>query len=351
MPVEEEESKKTKACNQFLQVSNLGFTTSTFKPIENLTPYTLYNTSETNRDILLAAINKVNKETLLLIVLGETKNIVENLLDTHHKVFEQPIVKDFAGNISILVIDPELTLPESETIQDAEIDSKLAEKKVVSMQLVKAKFPLTPVYGPHKEIDIPFLTAMGIHYRDANSYKQPNQYKPIRNSLLKFKQRGFLFGLRRLVHENALLVLNKLVEHPSPLFITSRITSVCYRSFKYLIDVRAQFDRKTIVRYDYTERRADNVQECVPANEYLVFPDPFRKCVSNMKNTNFEKYYMDKTFGRKNFTNNEKKTIKNLLRQMNQWANEELTKRMPKKQEGGIYKKQTRRRRKLISKP
>lgn len=347
MPVEDEETKKTKACKQFLQASNLGESTSQFIPIQNLTPYALYNTTNTNRDILLRAIEKVNKDTLLLIVLGESKDIVENLLDTHHKVFEQPLIKDFAGNISILVIDPDVELPNSKTIGDDEIDPKLEEKKVVSIQLVKAKFPLTPVYGPHKEIDMPLLTTMGVNIKNLNSYKQPNQYKPLRNSLKKYKQRGFLFGLRRLVHENALTVLNKLVEHPSPLFITSRITSVCYRSFKYLIDVRSQFDRKTVVRYDYTKRRENDVQECVPANEYAIFPNPFQKCVSDMKNTNFEKYYINKRMGiKKNFTKNEKQTIQNVLRQMNQWADEELTKKIPKKQEAGAYKRRTRRNRK-----
>jgi hypothetical protein len=342
-----ENTKKTKACQQFLQAAHLGYNTSQFIPIENLTPFTLYNTSDTNRDILLSAFAKVNKETLFLLVLGESTKLVENLLDETHQVFEQPFVKDFAGNISLVVIDPELRLANSKTIEDAEIDSRLKEKKVVSLQLVKAKFPLTPIYGPHKQIDYPYLSAMGIPSKNALSYKQPNQFKNLETRLKPFKQRGFFFGLRRLIHENALIVLNKLVEHPSPLFISSRITSVCYRSFKYLIDVRAAFDRKTLVRYGYTDRHS--VEECVSAEDYAVFPDPFQKCVSNMKNANFKKYYINDVIGRKNFNNTNKRTIRTIIKQMNQWANEELTKRIPKKQEAG-FRNRTRKV-KLVSKP
>jgi hypothetical protein len=348
-PEENKNNKKTKACQQFLQASNLGFDTSSFDPKENLTPYTIYNISDTNRDILLAAIDKVNKDTLLLIVLGETTKLVETLLDERHKVFDQPLVKEFPGTISVLFIDPGIDLPNSKTMEDIEIDPRFKEKKVVSIQLVKAKFPLTPVYGPHKEIDYPFLTAMGVNYRDALSYKQPNHFKTVETSLrnklktTRLPQPGFLMGLRRLVHENALVVLNKLVEHPNPLFLSSRITSVCYRSFKYLIDVRAQFGRKTVVRYGYTNK--NEIDECVSAEDYTVFPDPFQKCISKMNNTNFKKYYMNARKGRTNLSNNNKKNIQTLLHKMNLWANQELTKKMPKKQ-GGASKKRRQRTRK-----
>lgn len=343
-----ENTQKTKACQQFLQAAQLGYNTSQFIPKENLTPYTLYNTSDSNKDILLSAFAKVDKETLLLLVLGESTKLVENLLDETHQVFEQPFVKDFAGNISLVVIDPELRLANSKTIEDAEIDSRLKEKKVVSLQLVKAKFPLTPLYGPHKHINIPYVISMGAHEKNAMTYKQPNQFRNLMKELRPFKQRGFYLGLRRLIHDNALVVLNKLVEHPSPLFISSRITSVCYRSFKYLIDVRAAFDRKTLVRYGYTDRHS--VEECVSAEDYAVFPDPFQKCVSNMKNTNFKKYYINDVIGRKNFNNTNKTQIRTIFKQMNQWANQELTKKIPKKQEAG-FKRRTRRKRKSVSKP
>ena len=54
--------------------------------------------------------------------------------------------------------------------------------------------------------------------------------------------------------------------------------------------------------------------------------------------------------GRKNFNNTNKRTIRTIFKQMNQWANEELTKRIPKKQEAG-FKRRTRRKAKLVSKP
>ena len=62
---------KEKACGQFLDEATIG-DNSTFLPKENLTPYTLYNIDDSNRDKLVKAIQAIPQENLLLIVLGES---------------------------------------------------------------------------------------------------------------------------------------------------------------------------------------------------------------------------------------------------------------------------------------
>lgn len=355
------EEKRKKACAQFLQAAQLG-DESQFMPRENLTPYALYNSSEINKRIILEALSRVNPSTFLILLLGESNQIIhgskgtdltEKILAPAHDIFGQDFVKGFAGKLSILIIDPTLQMKGTEPIEEYPIDPRLVEKNVVSIQLVKAKFPLSPVYGPHKKISLNVLQTAENKKLGNGGYSkflalhQPNAFHKQIQSLTnkKIRFRGLPEGLRRIVHTNTLDVLNGFVSYPSPLFISSRITSLCYRSFKYLIDIRATFGRQTWVRYEYTEPRGP-IQECVSAEEYALFPNPFEKCETSLEdknlNSHLEIYYtnmLNKNFYKKRVNATKRNSIRNSIRAMNAWANEEIRKHIPS---GG--KRKTRRR-------
>jgi hypothetical protein len=136
------------------------------------------------------------------------------------------------------------------------------------------------------------------------------------------------------------------VEHPAPVFLNSRITSVCYRSFKYILDVRKSLGFLTDVQYEYSreEPRTCNT-------EYPLFtkdpPGPFVKC-SNQANIN--KYY--RKWGFNEVRPNQKEFIEASIREMNQWANQEVQTYIPTPppsveaaKEGG--KRKTRKRRRV----
>lgn len=144
---------KDRACREFLLYSNMG-PESEFKPLGQLTPYALFDISNETKVNLIRAIQEVNKADLLLIILGEsnvtnrgenTNDLVEKILGSSHNVFNEPIVKDYGGKITILIIDPTLN-----TSKGVEIDKSLVAKNVRSIVLIKEAFPLTPIFGPHK---------------------------------------------------------------------------------------------------------------------------------------------------------------------------------------------------------
>ena len=321
---------KKKACAQFLQAAAQG-ENSQFIPRENLTPYTLYNIDDSTKDILLRAIHSIPKESLLLIVLGESEDLVAKILDTHHAALEQEFVTTFEGPISILVIDPEIKTSEGQESIEYPIEDSLKAHRVMRFTGVKAKFPLTPLYGPHKHMDQFYVMKQyGATPRNVLHYKLNKElFDPI-EQIRKMKLSQGMFASRRLIHENALTVLNTLVEHPSPLFISSRITSVCYRSFKYLIDVRAKFGRKTLVRYEYTVPKYGPVNQCVSAEEFSLFPNPFTKCMSNMNDDMLNQYYFNEKRGKPNRSNERRVTLRNKIKEVNEWTDRELAKRIPK---------------------
>ena len=282
---------------------------------------------------------------------------MEKILDKHHKALEQPFVKEFQGSISILAIDPQIHTPEGKDTIEYPIEKSLKDHGVVTFTGINAKFPLTPIYGPHKRRSISYLHTLGVNGLKTFSWKLHETVK--KEVEEAFKEKPPLepaFALRRLIHENALAVLNTLVKHEGPLFITSRITSLCYRSFKYLIDIRAQFGRKTLVRYGYTipNEKRGGLQQCVSAEEFPLFPSPFTKCMSEKKNNKREiqddilnTYYMNKNT--KNFIKNETKRerLRKRIILVNEWANQELQKRTPApepKPKGGNRRNKTRKR-------
>jgi hypothetical protein len=325
-----------KACDEFLAFANIG-DNSKLIPVEQLTPYALYNISNTTRNSLLDAIQDINKDDLLLIILGETnekidnRTFVKNILESAHNLFEQPILKDYDKNITILVIDPTL-----DTSREIEINDTLAAKKVRSIILMNEIFPLTPIFGPHKHFRLP----TGAHIDSLESFFkriQPEFYSTILQDLKKQKAMGpgIHEALRRMIHTNAILVLNELVKHPSPLVISSRITNICYRSFKYLIDIRSYFNRITKVFHGYTNRGV--VYECTSEKEFLLYPDPFKKC-SNY--ADIDKYYYRKNIGPTSKFNSEekRKLLRDKIDLMNAWANGELVRHLPR---GGAHQKRT----------
>ena len=326
-------NSRQEACNQFLEAANYTKDISNLFPKENLTPYALMNTSNANKDLLLDALKIIPKETLLIIVLGETSPSKEILLEKTHAIFDQPFIKTFEGHISVLFIDPFLELPEGPEIQAIPIDDSLRAYNIVNMIGVKAKFPLSPVYGPHKYLDVDYFSNMrNLKNTDAMlKFQQPKVLNNIHEQLRStFKNRvtapsPAIPAFRRLIHKNTIKVLNDLVEYPSPVFISSRITAICYRSFKYLIDMRAILGKKTLVRYEYTNTWGGPIKTCVSAEEYALFPDPFTKCKAGMNNNSLKQFYFN-TKEKPDLSNENKVLIRKSIHDMDLWANTELQK-------------------------
>jgi hypothetical protein len=349
MPVEEELDMR-EACAQFLKAANKSRDTSTYIPAELMTPSLLYDIDNVTKELLLEAIRAVPPKNLLLIVLGEGRplhTLIDRIFVKEHDILNQPIVTAFEGQVSILVIDP--TLPST---QEMEIKDPMPKDKVASITLVKAIFPLTPVYGPHKYVDFPTLFKFtGLSDKQASKsvyFQQPKSFESnmygiknrngtiikngIKNTFVKSKSsrlfRTYIMAVRRLVYENALEVLNALVERESPLFISSRITKQCYRSFKYLIDIRNLLQRQTIVRYEYTELHGP-IEEC---DTVPIFPEPFQRCSKFITENDktFKKYYFDESESTENLVSPYKETIVNYTKRMNKFANDMLKEKIPK---------------------
>jgi hypothetical protein len=288
MPVED----TTEACRQFLQAAQVDVDSSTFIPKELMTPSVLYDVNTDTKNLLIEVFQSIPSTNLILLILGEgrpKKTLLARILEPRHDVFNQPIVKEFTGKISLIVIDPELPL--DTLVEKLHVEEPFFSANVDSITLVKSIFPLTPVYGPHKTIDYMSaaayikgkpVTSVNLtrnmintieHYQQRNNIK-----KTIKNYRKQYKRLfppTYQMALRRMIYPNALDVLNTLVQHPSPLFISSRITRMCYRSFKYLLDMRNRFERQTVVRYEYTKPHGDKILEC---DATPIFPEPFQTC-------------------------------------------------------------------------
>lgn len=322
---------KQKACEEFFKLADLTESRSEFDPKE-ISPYALYNVNDTDKNTLIRAITSVNHQSLLVIVLGESNvrahtlmriELIDKILHPDMNLFSDPLITSFDGPITLLVIDPALDLPPGEQIQSIPVEERLRERRVTSLVLVDAKFPLTPIYGPHRNIDY----SLNKSIRTANQSNserrkafvhlgQPNFFK------VRVKSNypsAMNLAERRIIHSNALDVLGQLIAFPNPIVISSRITSICYRSFKYLIDMRNRYGRQTTAYYGYTNRGAPEKCE----DTFALFPQPFTKC-SYTKNENIDKYYYLDSYPAKLRTPVKREEIRKQIIPMNQWANAEL---------------------------
>jgi hypothetical protein len=335
MPVEEEKNTR-KACRQFLQASQVSVDASSFIPAELMTPSVLYDIDKETKEFLIHEVfEKVPKENLLLLILGEggtLYDLPQRILAEKHDIFKQPIVTEFAGKVSLVVMDP--TLQIDTVLQNYPVDSPFPTDKVESITLVKSIFPLTPVYGPHKYVDYPSLKKFtniegvkGLYAKQPNSFK--NDMNAMRN---RFKRAGiqkeyryYLSAVRRMVYENVLDVLHTIVEHPSPVFLSSRLTKMCYRSFKYILDIRNFFQRQTLVRYEYTKPHGDTILEC---DDTPIFPVPFQTCnIPLLKNdSSVGEYYLENST--KQIPEEQKTHILPYIERMNTWVNHTLQEKM-----------------------
>lgn len=372
-----------KACKEFHKDADLG-EESGYLPI-TITPFALSNIKEKDKATLLQAIRSVNPETMLILLLGEANQIIHGsknvsitnkLLDDYHKLFETPFVREFEGPKSILAIDPGHKLEGGLNIQKYDIDERLKAYNVVSILLVKSEFPLTPVFGPHKEFKFPSpvdtFTRNGKptdekpqkngSVRYYRNFLFPEELNAIRKSLRRDNQpqvfhniikesKTFELPLRRRVYSKGMDVLEELVTYPGPLVISSRIKDTCYRSFKYLVDRRALFSRPTKAFYGQTGY--PDVQECVSAENYSLYPHPFERCrewstAEDKINSYLDRYYFSR-FMPSTAKSKSKTKLSPFIRRMNDWANTELERQILALQRappplGG--KRKTRKRRK-----
>ena len=327
-------SRKRRACMDFFHDADIGIGSS-LDP-RSITPYLLYNITEAEKNTILQAITQINPETLLILVLGESNttrhgssnsSLEEKLLSPLHNMFEDPLISGFDNGITILIIDPAIQLEKDELIGKMEVSNQLREKHVESIVLVKTKFPLTPVYGPHKEVQ----NADGLT-------KQPSFFlRTVKNLARGGAVAGLPQALRRLIHTNALQTLQAFVDYPQPLFISSRITTILYRSFKYLIDMRAQRGKHTTVYYGYTFERNDRGSIRAPpeirrnTNNFPLFPRPFTQCNEDsfLTNRHLSQYY--NLYRNKTIKKNEewKTRLRAAIHKMDEWANNELESKIP----------------------
>lgn len=334
---------KKRACGEFLYAANFTSNASPFIPKEKLTPYAFVDLSTEEASRIITLLKSVPKEHMLILILGETinpdnkeANTVNKILNPYHKLLEQPFVQSFSGPKTVLFFEPEL----KETGEVPVKDKRLINSNIERVVLVKGEFPLSPVYGPHKNV---YYNAIPEKFKTKIEYGQPNVFTNVRKTFRnkKVSQAGLAHGLRRFIYPNALAVLNTLVDHPGQLLLNSRITSVCYRSFKYILDMRQAFERPTLVLYEYSEDKYGYgpIKSC--NTEYTLFsntlPGPMETC---SEYANLDKYYTMRGFP--SVKPEHVDTAKEGILKMDKWANEELLKYIPKKPTGG--RRKTRRR-------
>jgi hypothetical protein len=339
---------KARACKQFLDSAELTQNTSLFMPVETLTPFALVDISEDQAKLLISTFQSVPKENMLLLILGETikpakksVNVVDKIRNPYHKLLEQPFVKSFPGPKTILFVDPEIPIEGTTPLESIPVvDKQLLESNIETILLLKAGFPLTPVYGPHVGV---YYNSIPEEFKSKIEYGQPNVFKQVRKTFTnkKVKVAGLAQGLRRFVFPNAVSVLNVLVDHPGPLLLNSRITSVCYRSFKYILDIRQAFERPTLVLYEYSTPHSGEIKTCNTETSLFsnTLPGPFETC-GEFADVN--RYYTLRGFPTVKPEHIE--TVKEGIMKMDQWTNQELQKYIPKKPSGGSKRTKTRRR-------
>lgn len=232
---------KEKACKQFwYSTMRPGVVGGGLDPPE-MAPHSNPNIDESELDEWLAFLPTLKKENLLLIVMGDPfkKDILQ-----YHNIKNEEFIKSWSGKITVLIVDP-MTSDKGE-IDKSTINLDGFDDKIESVYVMKIRFPYSP---------FPTLTE-----HTSGILLEGSPIMQMHYGLIPFPY--------------SIKVLNELVKYPSPIFIDSRMASICLRSFKYLIDMRKIKGLQTKAIYEYSS--IDVPQVC--NDEYPVFPRPLTAC-------------------------------------------------------------------------
>lgn len=184
-------------------------------------PINLFDIDTLSKDLIITEIKKVPENNLLFLIVGFSYIYGKNI----DKI--EKILHDYENCIYMLGIEPDFNriydqqhnvARGTDLYKDAEkyVFGYFGEKfhdKIKDKKLITAPFPLT-VYGPDPTKS------------DFISYVR------MRNTEL---------------YLNNLEVLKEIINYNGDVLLLSNITCVCYRAFKYIIDIRTKLGKKQIL--------------------------------------------------------------------------------------------------------
>lgn len=206
----------------------------------------------------LAFIPSLKKGNLLLFVIGDP--FYRDILQTKHNVKNDDFIKSWGGKITVINTDLANNGGSMESYSYAtQYGPKYVDEKHsrdTFYEIDKSKINLE---GFEDKIESFFIGNL------------PFPYTPLSNRTRYTERLSPIYASK--VFPKSLALLHELVKHPSPIFIDSSMTGLCFRSFKYLIDIRKKYGRLTKVIAGYTEGQARKCND-----EYPIFPRPWKAC-------------------------------------------------------------------------
>jgi hypothetical protein len=222
------------ACKQFFTSWDIDYFQSSFES-PNITPMTLPDITETDKNVIITKIKNVPKNNILFLILGF--QIIPN------KKFSEidKLIEQSTNNVYMIGIDPDSKyFKPGATEENIPIDDYLFKywkethkTRIMDTSIINASFPLT-IYN-HETANTPSMNERQLYF-------------------------------------NNLQVIKELIDYNGELIILSNISHPCYRSFKYIIDLRQKCEKKinVIITHD-AESKCDH--------DNLIFPNAYKNCM------------------------------------------------------------------------
>ncbi len=199
-------------------------------------PQNLSDISESERDILIKAIDRIPENNMIFLILGFQLIRTEKFSEIYK------IIEGFPNNIYMMAIEPDPAYFEPGATEERQpIDEYVFGywksrygSKIVDTSMIQSKFPLA-IYSSE------------YHRGSLTSWSSGTMYS------------------------NSLDVIKRLINYNGELVILSSITKLCYRSFKYIIDIRNKSGKRTNVIITH-----DAESNCDHTNP--IFPKAYTNC-------------------------------------------------------------------------
>jgi hypothetical protein len=223
------------ACKQFFTSWNVDYKQNGYES-PDITPMYLSDITETDKNLIITKIRNVPKNNILFLILGF--QIIPN------KKFSEidKLIEQSTNNIYVIGIDPDSKyFKPGATENNIPIDDYLFkywketyQSRIMDTSIIEASFPLT-IYNHETTNDSPNMSTRQLYF-------------------------------------NNLQVIKELIDYNGELIILSNISKNCYRSFKYIIDLRQKCEKKinVIITHD-EESKCDH--------DNFIFPNAYRNCM------------------------------------------------------------------------
>jgi len=212
-----------KACNDSFQYVNLPHDGSGMELA--IRPINIYDIDDKSKNILISEVQNVPENNLLILILGISQ------LSPGLNELSEPILTSYKNGMYIIGIDPDPNLNKTSDLSYFNV----YKDKILDTKLIAADFPL------------------GIYNADVFGGGV-----------------GFLSpGGETHLFLNSLSVLKEIINYNGDVLIISHISGLCYKSLKYILDIRTFLGKQTNVLKSY----GDNVCDKTP-----IFTNLYHSC-------------------------------------------------------------------------